>query len=130
MRHFPRFWSLFLVLALALLASACRYDEVDGVGSRTADDEFPPQLDVEFAGCEPGALGQWDARATVVNPTDAPATYELTVGFYDGDVRLAQRSHWIRELRPAETAEIDAGWWVESADRVTHCRLLAVNRFG
>lgn len=121
---------LALVALVALALTACRYDEVDGVGSRTADEEFPPQLDVEFTGCSVGALSQWHATATVVNPTDVPVTYELTVGFYDGDVRLAQRSHWIRELRPSETAEVDAGWWVESAERVTDCRLLTVNRFG
>lgn len=126
----PRIRSLALVAFLVVALTACRYDEVDGVGSRTADDEFPPQLDVAFAGCELGPLGQWHATATVVNPTDVPVTYELTVGFYDDDVRLAQRSHWIRELRPLETAEVDAGWWVERADRVDGCRLLTVNRFG
>jgi len=122
--------SLILIAVAALLLTACRYEEVDGVGTRTGDEEFPPQLDVEFTGCEVGSLGQWHAAATVVNPTDVPASYELTVGFYDGEVRVAQRSHWIRELRPSETAEVDAGWWVESADRVNACRLLTVNRFG
>jgi len=126
----PRLRPLILIIAVLLVASACRYDEVDGVGSRTADEEFPPQLDVDFGGCELGPLGQWHAAATVVNPTDVPVTYELTIGFYDGDVRLAQRSHWIRELRPAEAAEVDHGWWVESSDRVNECRLLTVNRFG
>ena len=122
--------SLTLVVALVLVLTACRYDEVGGVGSRTADDEFPPQLDVEFGGCEFGPLGQWHATATVVNPTDAPVTYELTIGFYDGDVRLAQRSRWVRELRPQEAAEVESGWWLDGADRVTECRLLTVNRFG
>ena len=48
-----------------------------------------------------------------------PPTCELLVGFCDDDSRLTQRSHWIRELRPTERAEVDRGWWIESSERVT-----------
>ena len=118
-----------LAFGAVLLLTACKYEEVDGVGTRTMDPDFPPQADVVLDGCSLGALNQWHADLTVTNNTPTVQTYELTVGFYDADTRLSQRSHWIRALRPGETAEVDAAWWVESPDRVNDCRLLTVNRF-
>ena len=119
-----------LAAATALALTACEYEEVDGVGTRTMDDENPPQLDVEFDGCRLGELNRWHGAAAITNNTEVVQTYEITVGFYDGDVRLAERSHWVRALRPGETADVDPGWWIESPERVNDCRLLTVNRFG
>ncbi|MEL6983488.1 MAG: hypothetical protein AAFO29_13765 [Actinomycetota bacterium] len=121
-----------VVAGLALLAlPACEYSELDGIGTRTADAEHPPQRDVTaFEGCEPAELDRWRARGEVVNPTDRVASYEVVVGFYDGEVRLDERSEWIRDLGPGETAAIDRAWWIDGPDRVTDCRVLLVNRFG
>ncbi|MDW3217616.1 MAG: hypothetical protein R8F63_03300 [Acidimicrobiales bacterium] len=118
-----------LAIGALLLLSACKYEEVDGVGTRTMDVEHPPQSDVVLDGCHRDELGRWHADVTVTNNTPAVQTYELTIGFYDGDTRLAQRAHWIRALRVDEVAEPDPAWWVESGERVTDCRLLTVNRF-
>lgn len=117
-------------VAAALSLTACEYEEVDGIGTRTGDDEHPPQLDVtSFDGCRPTSLGRWQAAGELTNSTEATSTYEIVVGFYDGDTRLDQRSEWIRDLRPGERAAIDRAWWVDEPDRVTGCRLVLVNRF-
>jgi len=120
-----------LLLSAGLLLGACEYSEVDGVGTRTADEENPPQLDLtSFDGCQRGELGQWRADATITNNTDVVSTYELTVSFYDGDVRLAERGTWVRDLKPGEAAKVDHGWWIDGADDVTRCEVLTINRFG
>ncbi len=120
-----------LLLAATLLVSACEYSEIDGIGTRTADEEHPPQSDLtSFAGCEPGDLGQWRFRAVITNNSAKVATYELTVAFYDGDTRLDEASSWVRDLRPGESAVTDAGRWIEGADRVTNCEVLTINRWG
>lgn len=128
--HRSRPSRVVLFVAVMLVAASCRYSEVDGVGTRTADADHPPQLDVTLTGCTEGEFGQWTAEAVVTNPTDAAMTYEVIVAFQDGDVRLSQRSHWVRNLTPGETAAISPSWWIESPDRVTGCRVLTVNRFG
>lgn len=116
----------FLILAL----SACEYSELNGVGTRTADEAAPPQLDIaSFDGCSRGDLGQWKASATLVNNSLKPASYELVVAFYDGETRLDEASHWVRDLLPGEEAVIDRGWWIEGADAVTSCEVLLINRF-
>lgn len=120
---------IVLIAATLVLAVGCRYEEVGGVGTRTADDEHPPQADVELVGCRTGDLSRWHATVTITNHTPEVQTYEVTIGFYDDEIRLAQRSHWVRALRPGEVAEIDPSWWIESPDRVSDCRLLTVNRF-
>lgn len=124
------FRTLALVLGAIALLSACRYEQVDGVGTRTMDPEFPPQEDVVLDGCHRDELGRWHADVAVTNNTPVVQTYEVTIGFYDDDTRIAQRAHWVRALRVDEVAEPDAAWWVDSADRVTDCRVLTVNRFG
>jgi len=127
----PRRWPSLLAGGLAMLAlSACEYVEVDGIGTRTADAVNPPQHDVAaFDGCEPAELERWRARGRIVNSTDRVASYEVVVGFYDDEVRLDERSEWIRDLAPGEEAAIDRAWWVDEPDRVTECRLLLINRF-
>ncbi len=122
--------ALLLTLASGGLV-ACEYSEIDGIGTRTADEVNPPQLDVaSFDGCEPETLDRWRARGEVVNSTDSAATYEVVVGFYDGETRLDERSEWIRDLRPGERAALDRAWWIDDPGRVTECRLVLVNRFG
>ena len=117
------------LLALLLLTTACRYETIDGVGTRTADPEFPPQADVSLIGCRPEDGQRWRATGIIVNHTDQVQTYEVTIAFSDAETRLAERAHWVRALRPGEMAEIDRSWWIESAERVDGCRLLTVNRF-
>lgn len=122
---------LLALVAVGGLLSACEYSEIDGVGTRTADEVHPPQLDVaSFDGCEPETLDRWRARGEIVNSTETVASYEVVVGFYDGETRLDERSEWIRDLRPGERAALDRAWWIDDPDRVTGCRLLLVNRFG
>jgi hypothetical protein len=117
-------------LTAVLSLTSCEYREVNGIGTRTADDEHPPQLDItSFDGCRPTALGRWRADGEVINTTDEAASYEIVVGFYDGETRLDQRSEWIRDLRPGERAAIDRAWWIDDPDRVSGCRLVLVNRF-
>ena len=128
-------WRTAVAAGLALVAlpvlTACEYVEVDGIGTRTADELNPPQRDVtSFEGCEPASLDRWRARGEVVNSTDRVASYEVVVGFYDGETRLDERSEWIRDLGPGEAAAIDRAWWIDDPGRVTGCRLLLVNRFG
>lgn len=114
----------------ALSLTACEYEEVNGIGTRTGDEANPPQLDVtSFDGCRPASLDRWQAVGEITNSTDSAASYEIVVGFYAGDTRLDQRSEWIRDLRPGEVAAIDRAWWVDESDRVTDCRLVLVNRF-
>ena len=120
-----------LGLAVVVGLAACEYQEVDGIGTRTADDAHPPQHDLAaFDGCRRNGLNQWHAAGAVVNHSSTTATYEVVVAFYDGQTRLDERSLWIRDLRPGERAAIDRGWWVDSPDRVTACEVLLVNRFG
>ncbi|MEM9466977.1 MAG: hypothetical protein AAGA90_16510 [Actinomycetota bacterium] len=127
--HTPPLRILVLFVALVVAATGCRYETIDGVGTRTPDPDVPPQGDVTLTGCHVGEWSRWHASGVVVNRTEEVQTYEVTVGFYDADVRLAERAHWIRALRPGETAEIDRSWWIEAASQVDGCRLLTVNRF-
>ncbi|MEM7326573.1 MAG: hypothetical protein AAF531_26035 [Actinomycetota bacterium] len=124
--------NVLLVGAIAMLAlTGCEYSELNGIGTRTGDEEFPPQLDlVSFDGCEPGELGRWQASGELLNNTPDTATYEVMVGFYEGEVRLDERSRWIRDIRPGERATLDASWWIQNGDSVTSCRVVLVNRFG
>lgn len=126
----PRRLALAALATAALSLTACEYEEVNGIGTRTGDDANPPQLDVtSFEGCRPATLDRWQAVGEITNSTGVTASYEIVVGFYDGDTRLDQRSEWIRDLRPGERAAIDRAWWVDEPDRVTDCRLVLVNRF-
>ncbi len=120
-----------LVLVLAMLVVAgCEYSEIDGIGTRTADENHPPQYDLtSFDGCEPGDLGQWQFSAEVTNNSPKVASYEITVAFYDGDIRLDEFSSWVRDLRPGEVAAADTGWWIEGSERVTRCEVLTINRW-
>lgn len=116
---------------LLLILTGCEYVEVDGVGTRTWDETAPPQDDVaSFDGCEPGSLDRWQARGEIINNTDSVASYEVVVAFTDGEVRLDERSEWIRDLGPGERAALNRSWWLDDPDAVTGCELLTINRFG
>lgn len=113
-----------------LLLTACEYREVDGVGTRTYDEQLPPQDDVtSFAGCDRTELGQWQAQGKVTNHTVEMATYVVTIAFYNGDTRLEERSLWVRDLHPGEAADLNRGWWINSADQVSRCEVLTIDRF-
>lgn len=121
---------VILLVAMLPIIAACEYSEIEGVGTRTADDDFPPQSDLmSFGGCEPGNLGQWRFDATIRNNTATVATYELTVAFYDSETRLDEASNWVRDLKPGESASAGAGRWIEDADSVTRCEVLTLNRW-
>jgi hypothetical protein len=118
------------LFAAAMMLAGCEYSEVDGIGTRTADAENPPQYDLfSFGGCAPGELNQWRFKAELTNNSPKTASYELTVAFYDEDVRLDEFSTWVRDLRPGESAAADKGWWVEGSERVTRCEVLTINRW-
>ncbi|MEM9564243.1 MAG: FxLYD domain-containing protein [Actinomycetota bacterium] len=130
-RRVHRTTSLAAGLLLCGLLTACEYSEINGVGTRTADEVNPPQLDVTaFDGCRPATLNRWQVEGEVTNSTDSVATYEVVVGFYEGDTRIDERGEWVRNLRPGERASLDRAWWIDDPERVTDCRLLLVNRFG
>jgi hypothetical protein len=122
---------LSAVLAMVMLGmTGCEYSEINGIGTRTADVDHPPQADLtSFNGCELGDLGQWRFSAEITNNSPKVASYELTVAFYDGSTRLDQFSNWVRDLRPGETAAADTGWWIDGGDRVTRCEVLTINRW-
>ncbi len=121
---------LYVLVSAALGTVGCEYSELDGIGTRTADEQNPPQCDLaSFGGCTPGDLGQWRFTAEIVNNSPKVASYEITVAFYDGDTRLDEFSSWVRDLKPDERAAADTGWWIDGADRVTHCEVLTINRW-
>ena len=125
-----RIKALAAAAAVLLTLSACEYSEIDGVGTRTADEEHPPQYDLtSFDGCSRGDLGQWRFSAEVTNNTPKVASYELTVAFYESDVRLDEFSTWVRDLKSGERAAAEQGWWIEGAERVTTCEVLTINRW-
>ena len=116
--------------AVILLTAACEYREVDGVGTRTYDDEFVPQAGIErFDGCALTRVGQWRAEGLVTNHTPEMATYVVTIAFFDGETRLEERSLWIRDLHPGESADMNRGWWINGSDQVTGCEVLTIDRF-
>lgn len=117
---------LVVIFALA----ACEYREVDGVGTRTHEDEFVPQDDITaFDGCVRTHANQWEARGEVTNPTPDRATYVITIAFEADDLRLDERTIWVRDLAPVQTASINRGWWLSEPERVTSCRVLTIDRF-
>lgn len=126
----PPIRSLLLGALVAFGLTACEYSEVNGIGTRTADEVAPPQLDLaSFDGCSPGELNTWRASATLINNSAKAASYEVVFAFYEGDVRVDEKSDWVRDLLPGEQAAIDRGWWVDGADVITSCEVLLINRF-
>lgn len=123
--------TLIASLALAaLVATGCEYREVDGVGTRTWDEQLAPQDDIAgFDGCTRNQVGQWVVDGTVTNHTEDRATYAVTIAFNDGDVRLDERTLMIRDLAPGQTGAMNRGWWLTNPDSVTDCQVLTIDRF-
>lgn len=119
-----------LFLAAALLTTGCQYVEVDGIGTRTYDEEFVPQEDITaFNGCSRNAGNQWVADGAVTNHTPDLATYAITVAFEAADgSRVDERTMWIRDLAPGQVGEMNRGWWISNPDNVASCRVLTINR--
>ena len=118
------------VAAIAVVLTACEYREVDGVGTRTYDEQYVPQDDISaFDGCSRTGLGQWQPSGLVTNNTPDMATYAVTIAFSDGETRLDERTLWIRDLHPAEQAEMNRAWWLANGDSVTSCEVLTIDRF-
>ena len=118
-------------LALAaLVATGCEYREVDGVGTRTWDEQLAPQDDISsFDGCSRNRANQWEVNGTVTNNTVDRATYTVTIAFNSGDVRLDERTLMIRDLAPGQTGAMNRGWWLTNPDSVTDCQVLTIDRF-
>ncbi len=123
--------TLIAGLALAaLVATGCEYREVDGVGTRTWDEQLAPQDDITaFDGCSRNRANQWVVDGTVTNNTQDRATYAVTIAFNDGEVRLDERTLMIRDLAPGQTGAMNRGWWLTNPDSVTDCQVLTIDRF-
>lgn len=120
-----------LVLALTLALGACERSEIDGIGSNTPSEEAPPQRDlVGLVDCSVGEWGWVSGEGQVRNGAVGASTYEVVVGFYAGDVRIGDRSSWIRDIDPAETATFDARSWLgDDAATMTSCEVVTINRW-
>ena len=123
--------TLIAGVALAtLVATGCEYREVDGVGTRTWDEQLAPQDDITtFDGCTRNQANQWVADGLVTNNTRDRATYVVTIAFNDDDVRLDERTLMIRDLAPGQTGAMNRGWWLTNPDSVTDCEVLTIDRF-
>ena len=123
--------TLIAGVALAtLVATGCEYREVDGVGTRTWDEQLAPQDDITtFDGCTRNQANQWVADGLVTNNTPDRATYVVTIAFNDDDVRLDERTLMIRDLAPGQAGAMNRGWWLTNPDSVTDCEVLTIDRF-
>ncbi len=131
MRHTKKIVSPLIALLAMFTLAGCEYSELNGIGTRTADEEFPPQLDLaSFDGCEAGDLNQLKASGELINNSATTSTYEVIVAFADDNgVRLDEKSAWVRDLRPGERAAIDHQWWIDGRERFAQCDLLLINRW-
>ncbi len=122
-----------LIAGLALVgavATGCEYREVDGVGTRTWDDELAPQDDITaFGGCVRNRAEQWQPVGEVTNHTEGRATYAVTIAFNAGTARLDERTLWIRDLAPGQVGVMNRAWWLTDAASVTDCEVLTIDRF-
>lgn len=126
-----RLIALLSLLILAVAVTACQRTEVDGITSRTGDEEFPPQADLEsFAGCSVGDFGWVRGTGVILNGTPETASYEVVVSFEADGVRLDQGSRWIRDLSSGGRAEFEAVAYLgDRAEEMTDCRVITINRF-
>ena len=121
---------ILLALGGLLLLTACQTTEVNGITSRTGDEEHPPQLDLEaFDGCTIGELGWVKGNGTIVNNGIETSTYEVVVGFSADNARLDQATTWIRDLRVGERAAFEAAAFLgDRAPTVDDCSVITINR--
>lgn len=122
---------VIVLIVLATLLGACERSEVDGIGSNTPSEEAPPQRDlVGQVDCSVGERGWVTGAGQVRNGATGTSSYEVVIGFYAGGVRIGDRSAWIRDIDPAETATFDANVWLgDAADTMTSCEVVTVNRW-
>lgn len=123
-------WVVALLVS-SIVLGACERSEVDGIGSNTPDENAPPQLDlVGVTDCSVGEWGWVAGRGDIRNGAVEVSTYEIVVGFYDGERRLADRSTWIRDLDPGESARFEANVWLnDQAGATTSCEVVTINRW-
>jgi hypothetical protein len=58
------------------------------------------------------------------------STYEIVIGFYDGETRLGDRNTWIRDVDPGESARFEAHVWLgDDAGDTASCEVLTINRW-
>ena len=123
--------SLAVVLMMALVIGACERSEVDGIGSNTPSDAAPPQRDL--VGPVECAIGEWgwvSGEGEVRNGAGDVSTYEVVIGFYDGETRLADQNTWIRDLDPGESARFETHAWLgDDAVSMASCEVLTINRW-
>ena len=123
--------ALALALLLSVALGACERSEVDGIGSFTPDDAAPPQHDlVSMDDCTVGEWGWVSGEGVINNGAADVSTFEVVVGFYDGERRIGDRSARIRDLAPGESATFDVYAWLDDeASEMTSCRVLTINRW-
>lgn len=120
-----------VLLTLLLLLGACERSEVDGIGSNTPSEQSPPQHDlVGRIECSVGEWGWVSGQGDVHNGAGNVSSYEVVVGFYEGERRLGDRNAWIRDLDPGESARFEAFLWLgDDAAAVTSCEVITINRW-
>ena len=122
---------LAVLLMVALMVGACERSEVDGIGSNTPSEVAPPQRDL--VGQVECAIGEWgwvSGEGEIRNGAGDVSTYEVVVGFYDGETRLSDQNTWIRDVDPGESARFEAYAWLgDDAGRMASCEVLTVNRW-
>ena len=119
-----------VALAAAALLTGCERTEVDGIGSYTGDEEFPPQKDLaSFDGCQDQDWGWVGATGTVVNRSTTTANYEIIVGYYASETRIEEKGGWVRELGPGEQREFELSVWLPDGPSITDCAVLTINRW-
>lgn len=120
-----------LLLLLTVVLGACERSEVNGIGSITPDADAPPQLDlVSMGSCSAGEWGWVSGDGVISNGAGDVSTYEIVVGFYEGERRLGDQNTWIRDLAVGESASFDVHAWLDDeANAMTSCRVLTINRW-
>ena len=119
------------LLVMSVVLGACERSEVNGIGSNTPAEDAPPQLDL--VGSTECSVGQWgwvSGGGEIRNGAADVSTYEIVIGFYDGDRRLGDQSTWIRDVDPGESARFEAHLWLdEVASSMTSCDVVTINRW-
>jgi hypothetical protein len=125
----PRLISTLCVAVLFL--GACERSEIDGIGSFTPDEVAPPQHDlVSLDDCSVGEWGWVSGEGEINNGSTSVSTYEVVLGFYDGERRLGDQNTWIRDLDPGESARFEVYAWLDDhASAMSACEVLTINRW-
>ena len=116
---------------MSLLLGACERSELNGIGSNTPSEDAPPQLDlVGTVECSVGEWGWVSGGGEIRNGAGDVSTYEVVIGFYDGDRRIGEQSTWIRDVDPGEAARFEAHAWLnDDANAMGACDVITINRW-